>query len=179
MNRSAYTLIELVIVISILGILSVGGMVWMTDSVIVYKNSSDETRLAGETWITLERIARELRNATVVTTPARGATSSSLSFTRPSAAASDCAGCVDNSTDISFSYISASHKLWRTTAASSSRLLADRVTSFTVTASDDDADKRIYTITIASQSAGGRTVTMETTVYPASARNNGWMETPQ
>lgn len=177
-DPSGFTLIELVTVIVIAGILGVVVFTGIGRSVETYMAVSDEAELSSEAWVAVERIGRELRHAANVSEPAPGGDSSTLAFTRPSAAASLCPYCVDNSTNISFSYTPADESLWRISDGTGTRLLADKVASFNVAASVDSIGKRTYTITITRRSNrfGGREVTVETAVRTYATVDNSWME---
>lgn len=181
-----YTLIELATVIVILGIIGVTASYHLVDAFDVFTASAEETELAMETGSALERIARELAHSAPLTpgdeavvSPARGATTDSLVFTRPSADAGRCPACVDHSTAVSFVFDPQNQRLNRSTAQSGVVTLADNAISFTVTASDDPKEKRVFTITLtrkASSRQDARSLTLRTSVFPPATREPSWEE---
>ena len=184
-----YTLIELVTVIVILGIIGVASSYHLVDAFAVFTASAEEVELAMETGSALERVARELAHASPlspgaesVTSPSKGAVADSLVFTRPSADAGLCPACVDHSTAVSFSFDPQNLALVRSTAQSGAVILVDNVVSFTVTASGDSKEKRVFTITLtrmASSRQGARSLTLRTCVFPPATRAPSWVEVIQ
>jgi prepilin-type N-terminal cleavage/methylation domain-containing protein len=184
-----YTLIELATVIVILGIIGVTASYHLVDAFAVFTASAEEVELAMETGSALERVARELAHCAPLTpgdeaviSPARGATTDSLVFTRPSADAGRCPACVDHSTAVSFSFDPQNLTLVRSTAQSGAVTLADNVVSFTVTASGDSKEKRVFTITMtrkASSMQDARSLTLRTSVFPPATREPSWVEVIQ
>ncbi|MBI5814520.1 MAG: prepilin-type N-terminal cleavage/methylation domain-containing protein [Nitrospinae bacterium] len=178
MNRAGYTLIELVAVLVVLAALGAFSVNGVANSVDVYNAAIAENSLAQETWIAMERIRRELAEADVVSTPASGASSSNLVFTRPSAAT--CGQCVDRSTSVTFTFDQASGTLDRATQQSGAAILADSVTAFTASVSADTAALRVFTITLTrADRKTGRSFTAETSIFPPASRNATWRETVQ
>lgn len=181
-RRGAHTLIEAVVVLAVVGALGAGLARYLADAVDVYMIAGEEAELYAETWVAVERMAMELNQAGAVggaepvATPARGQTGPELAFNRPSAAVTECPACVDHSTYVTFTLSGGS--LWRDTAGAPGKLLADNVTAFSVTASDDPVDRRYYEIRLTRsadpQDASARSVTLTATVFPAGARNAGW-----
>ncbi|MBF0292190.1 MAG: type II secretion system protein [Nitrospinae bacterium] len=181
-----YTLIELVTVIVILGIIGAISSYQLVDALDIFTASAEEAELAMETGASLERIARELAHSApiapgdeAVFSPARGASANSLIFTRPSADAGRCTACVDHSTTVTFSFDQQNQTLIRASAQSGAVILADNVVSFTVSASDDLKEKRIFTIHLArkaSSSQDARRLTLRTSVFPPATRESSWEE---
>ena len=184
-DHRAFTLIELITTIVIVGIVGAGMAAVLADVADIHFETAREAELGNETWIALERIAIELRQTApaeqggeAVTVPSRGATGTALVFTRPSAAEIICPACVDHSTAISFLYTPEDFKLWRDTAAAPMKLMADHVSAFAVTASDDPAELRTYEISLSRATdpadPAAASVTMTTIVYPSAVRNGSW-----
>ena len=174
-NRSAFTLIEAVATLLILGVVGAGMAAALADYADMYSLAARRARLHNLAWIALERAAAELSLAgegeEAVTVPSRGASASELVFSRPSAAG--CAACVDHSTQVAFRHTPADHTLWRDTAQAPMAPLAQGVTAFTVSASDDPAPSRRYTLTITLAhdplAPADGSVSMTTTVFPLAA----------
>lgn len=173
-NRNAFTLIEALMTLVILGVIGAGMAGALADHADMYSLTARRTRLHNLAWIALERAAVELSLAAAsegeeaVTVPARGASSSELVFSRPSAAS--CAACVDHSTQVAFRHTPGDHVLRRDTAQAPMAPLAEGVTAFIVTASDDPPLSRRYSITITVAddplAPANERVTMTTTVFP-------------
>lgn len=188
-RNGGYTLIELVTVIVILGIIGVVSSHHLVDALDIFMASSEEAELAMETGAALERIARELAHTAPLTpgaepviSPAMGATADSLVFTRPSADAGRCAVCVDHSTSVTFAFDPQNLRVNRSTAQSGVAVLLDNVVSFTVSASADVKEKRVFTITItrkASSRPDARPLTVRTSVFPPATREPSWEEVIQ
>lgn len=194
MNKSyrrsgGYTLIELVTVIVILGIIGAVSSYHLVDALEIFTASAEEAELAMETGAALERVARELAHCAplapgdeAVVSPARGASADSLVFTRPSADAGRCPACVDHSTTVSFTFDPQSLTLVRASAQSGAVIMADNVVSFTVSASADVKEKRLFAITItrkASSNPNARSLTLRTSVFPPATREPSWEEVIQ
>lgn len=177
-KRAGFTLLELVTVIVILGIIGVSSSKILGPSVDSYLAAVDETKLAGETWIAVERISRELRHALSVLAPTSGSSGSELTFTR-----NPCLACVDKSTWINFSFTPQDGKLWRTTPGSGAQVLADNVVSFSITAGAQPSGKRTYTISLTRgrglASGRDRLITLQTTVHPPALNEKSWEEVIQ
>lgn len=187
-----FTLIETVVAITIFSVIGLGFAEYFRDSAAIYIKTAQEEELYGETWLAMERIRMELIQAAdlpgqtigPVVSPAGGQSGSTLTFTRPSASADKCPACVDHSTTVTFTFTPEDGKLWRTTSSAPMKLLADNISSFTVTASGDPVQQRHYTITITRTADlsdnGGSSVTMTTVVYPSGASKGGaWTEVIQ
>lgn len=185
-GNDGYTLIELVTVIVILGIIGAASSYQLVSAFDIFTASAEEAELAMETGASLERVARELAHSApvipgdeAVFSPARGAATDSLIFTRPSADAGRCPACVDHSTTVTFSFDPQNRTLIRSTAQSGAVILADNVVSFTVSASDDLKEKRGFTITLARKalsSQDARQLALRTSVFPPATREPSWEE---
>lgn len=185
-GNAGYTLIELVTVIVILGIIGAISSYQLVDALDIFTASSEEAELAMETGASLERVARELAHSApivpgdeAVISPARGTSANSLIFTRPSADAGRCSACVDHSTTVTFSFDPQNQTLIRASAQSGAVILADNVVSFTVSASDDLKEKRVFTIHLTRKTSSGqdaRRLTLRTSVFPPATRESSWEE---
>ncbi|MBI4665456.1 MAG: prepilin-type N-terminal cleavage/methylation domain-containing protein [Nitrospinae bacterium] len=184
LNRSrpakGYTLVELVVTMAILGFIGLGVSGYFSNALGLYLSAALENNISEETGAALERISRELQSAApqapggeAVSSPARGASSSTLTINRPSAM--DCVACVDKSAVVTFNLNQAYRALYRTTAQSGPVVLTDNVTSFSVTASDDSPELRHFTISITREKNGAQAV-METSVFPPGTRDLNWRE---
>ncbi len=177
---AGYTLIEIVVVIAVLGLVSVGFAEYIARSTEMYIDQIQSADLHDETLSAMERISHELREAAVaegsmvdpVTTPAPGHRTTTLEFSRLTAPS--CAGCVDKSTAVTFYFTPGNSTLWRSTMSAPDKVLADDVSQFSVTASSGTVEKRTYQITLARKSSDGSTVTMATTIFPQGHRNRTW-----
>jgi prepilin-type N-terminal cleavage/methylation domain-containing protein len=121
--NKGFTLIEMIITIVVLGILGVFTFAFFGNYMSTYTQMRDRRNLHQEAVYILERIARELRDATTVTS------TSPLSFQIPSSA---LATGGDTSTTISYSL--SGTQLNRTGNTSGSILMGDNINAFTVTA---------------------------------------------
>ncbi|MGK7346522.1 MAG: PulJ/GspJ family protein [Candidatus Nitrospinota bacterium M3_3B_026] len=165
-----FTLVELVVVISIMAIIGAGAAVSLSDAAGMYRTAALETELSLEGFMALERIASELRAS--AGTPK--ITGGRISFNRPSAAPGACEACVDNSTFVTFVHTPEDNTLWRETAPAGRRALAGNVAAFAVTAEENGPGITVYTISLTMR-AEGRGVTLEMGVFPPSA-GDGWVE---
>lgn len=185
-GNAGYTLIELVTVIVILGIIGAISSYQLVDALDIFAASSEEAELAMETGASLERVARELAHSApivpgdeAVISPARGTSANSLIFTRPSADAGRCSACVDHSTTVTFSFDPQNQTLIRASSQSGAVILADNVVSFTVSASDDLKEKRVFTVHLTRKTSSGqdaRRLTLRTSVFPPATRESSWEE---
>lgn len=171
MKRDGLTLIELLVVVSILGVVGAGAALGLSAAAGACKAASVETELALEGFMALERIASELHASAGTPAVAAG----TISFNRPSASADSCPACVDNSTFITFVHTPEDNTLWRMTASSGPRALAENAAAFAVTAMEEGGGAPAYTIRL-TMSAAGRSVTLETAVFPPSSAGDGWVE---
>ena len=126
-----FTLIEMIISIVVLGILGIFTFAFFGNYMSTYTQMRDRRNMHQEAVYIIERISRELRDATTVTSPAAG-TSTTLSFVIPTSA---LATGGDTSTTISYSL--SGTQLNRTGNISGSILMGDSmdaVNGFAVTA---------------------------------------------
>ena len=119
--HKGFTLIEMIITIVVLGILGVFTFTFFGNYMNTYTQMRDRRNMHQEAVYIIERISRELRDASTVTSPAAG-TSTTLSFQIPSSA---LATGGDTSTSISYSL--SGTQLNRTGNASGSILMGDNM----------------------------------------------------
>jgi prepilin-type N-terminal cleavage/methylation domain-containing protein len=124
-----FTLIEIIIVIVILSIVSAISIKFLVDSLKIYTMTVNQKTLLDEGKLALERMCRDIRDASAITTPSSGGSSSSgtlLSFTRTHATAQDSAGDT-------IQFILLSGTLQRKASTRATVDLASYVTAITVT----------------------------------------------
>ncbi|MBW2570525.1 MAG: prepilin-type N-terminal cleavage/methylation domain-containing protein [Deltaproteobacteria bacterium] len=77
-NNKGFTLIEIIIVVIVLGVLSIFGFRFLSTAIHTYSMMQKQKTLYDEAAMAMERISRELRDASTITT----ATGSTLEFTK-------------------------------------------------------------------------------------------------
>lgn len=186
-----FTLVETVVAIAVFSVIGLGFAEFFRHSAATYIKTVEQEEQYAQTWLAIERIRMELSQAAdlpgqsvgPVIVPATGQSGSTLTFTRPSASVDRCPLCVDNSTTVTFTLTPNDGKLWRTTLSAPLKLLADNISSFTVTASGGPAEQRYYTITITRASdlsdSGASSLTMTTIVYLSGVNGANWTEVVQ
>jgi prepilin-type N-terminal cleavage/methylation domain-containing protein len=160
-----FTLIEMVIVIVILSIVSAITIKFLVDSLRIYTMAVNQKTLFDEGKLAMERMCRDVRDARTLTTPAAGASGSTLRFTRNNATAQDSA-----LEDIRFTWSGTPGTALQKRKSLPSVLLinlASNVSTFTVTrgaAATNNANeiKILLTLSLAS----GENLTLQTKVYP-------------
>jgi prepilin-type N-terminal cleavage/methylation domain-containing protein len=170
LSKGGFTLIEMIMTITILGIVSLVGFGFISNSTGVFFSMKEETKISNEAWVAVERIVRELQCAgasTNATAPALGAVGSTLTFTASYKTA--CAGCIDKSSAIS--YTLSNGQLLRTTATMANQVLADGITAFTVTRTTGN----VFTISL-TKTNGKNTITFSETVYPYPNPTTGYID---
>jgi len=168
-GKTGFTLIELVAIIAITGIVSIIFFSGFAKTVEVYVAVDEETKLSETGWIAVERIARELRGATKVTTLG----TPKLVFLRPSATI--CSECVDHSQEIAFELNTTTKKLVRITHESGEKVVAEGVTDFIVSRTDSNG-QAVYFVSLTVEAKSGRQITIQTAVRLLGAYNPTWME---
>jgi len=157
MNSKGMTLIELIVVIVLLGIVGVFTFQFIGSGVQTYIVASNQAGLLAEAKLAMERMARDIRDAKSITSPAAGGSDSLITFTRTNATKWDIA---DES--ITFHLTGSTlEKVKQSPSATSS--MAGDVSAFTVTrAATDDEIKIVLTLSL----TGGEKVALHTKVYP-------------
>lgn len=161
-DHNGFTLIEIIMVISILGVLSLISFAFLGRTADTYQMASSQGKMNGELWVGMERMVRELQytNAAAnITAPALGATGSTLTFTKPA-----CAICQDTSTAVSYTLTGT--QLLRTTATMANQIVADGITAFSVARTAQN----VLTITL-TKTDGSNSMTMTESVYPHPSAN--------
>jgi len=158
-NNRGFTLIEIIMVISILGILSLISFAFMGRTASTYQMATSQGKMNGELWVAMERIVRELQYTGLpanITAPALGGTGTTLTFTKPA-----CTICQDTATSVT--YTLSGTQILRTTATLANQVLADGITAFTVTRTA--TPQNVVTITI-TKTDGSESLTLTESVYP-------------
>jgi prepilin-type N-terminal cleavage/methylation domain-containing protein len=157
--QRGFTLIEVIIVIVILSIISAITINFLVDSLKIYTMTVNQKTLFDEGKLALERMCRDVRDARTLTTPAAGASGSTLRFTRNNATAQDSA-----LEDIRF--ILSGTTLQKRKSLPSVLLinLASNVSTFTVTRAASGVNELTIDLTLSLTS--GERVTLRTKVYP-------------
>ena len=81
-NNKGFTLIEIIIVIIVLGVLSIFGFSFLSTAIHTYSMMEKQKGLFDQAAMAMERISRELRDASTITTPASDDSGSILTFTK-------------------------------------------------------------------------------------------------
>lgn len=176
---SGFTLIELVVVLSILSIVGIGLFTTHIRSVEVYAATVEEEKLSSQSWTTLSRIAGELRHASALAAPAPGTEGGSVVFSRPIGSFDSCVSCQDRSLTATYRYDSKTSSLIRETSAGA-HIIADNVKSFVANSTSAGPGNILVTITfertVVLPGGSSRTYTMTTTVNLYGAQNKTWKE---
>jgi len=160
MNSKGMTLIELIVVIVLLGIIGLFTFQFIGGSVETYIITSNQAGLLAEAKPSMERMARDIRDAKSITSPAAGGSGNLITFTRTNATDYDIA---DES--ITFQLTGSTlEKVKQSPSVTSS--MAEDVSEFTVTrvVTDDEIDEIKIVLTLSL--TGGENVTLHTKVYP-------------
>jgi len=149
-NNKGFTLIEIIIVIVVLGVLSVFGFSFISTAVHTYSKMEKQKSLFDQAVMAMERISRELRDASTITT----ATGSTLEFTKSHGTPQETI-----TYDITFQLSGTTlQRIGSTTPATVD--IADNVTGFTVTNSSNE-----ITISLTLES-GDANITLQSYIYP-------------
>jgi len=153
-----FTLIEVVVVVVILSIASSIMIYFLINSLKVYTMTVNQKTLYDEGKLALERIARDIRDARSITTPAAGGSGNTIVFQRTNATAQD--GLNEN---LTFQLTGTTLEKVKSSPAATSPL-ASNVSSFTVTRGAGGNDEITLLLTLSLGS--GENVTLQTKVYP-------------
>lgn len=155
-DQRGFTLIEIIVVLVILGFLGVATFRFVFLGVEFFVSSREHKQLSDEGRLALERMVRELRTASQISSPSAGSTGSSVNFTKISYDYATGAP-TDSSTDITFQQNGSS--LERTGNSAATVVLASNVSSFQATYESSG-----ITLALTLTSANGGTVSMRTKV---------------
>ena len=161
MNSKGMTLIELIVVIVLLGIIGLFTFQFIGSSVETYIIASRQAGLLAEAKLAMERMARDVRDARIITLPAAGGSDSLIKFERTNATDYDIDG-----ESITFQWTGITLKTLEKVKQSPSvttSSMAENVSAFTVTrGTTDDEIKLELTLSL----TGGEKVTLHTKIYP-------------
>jgi len=159
MNSKGMTLIELIVVIVLLGIIGVFTFQFVGSSVETYIMVSNQAGLLAEAKPAMERMARDIRDAKIITWPAAGGSGNLITFARTHATAYDSA---DES--ITFQWTGTTLEKVKQSPSVTTSLMAENVFAFIVrrAAAPDDEITLELTLSL----SGGEKVTLHTKVYP-------------
>ena len=161
MNSKGMTLIELIVVIVLLGIIGLFTFQFIGSSVETYIMVSRQAGLLAEAKPAMERMARDIRDAKIITLPPPGGSGNLITFTRTNVTKWDVAN-----ESITFQWTGSTlktlEKVKQSPFATSS--MAENVSAFTVTraAAPDDEIKLELVLSL----GGEENVTLHTKVYP-------------
>ena len=160
-----FTLIEIVIVIVILSIISAITIKFLVDSLRIYTMTVNQKILFDEGKLALERMCRDIRDASSIARPSAGASDFVIRVTRTNATAQDAAG-----EDLRFRLTGGTlvkdkefPVQWTTST------LAANVSAFTVTrgaAATNNANEITLVLTLSLAPASDENVTLQTKIYP-------------
>lgn len=153
MDSKGVTLIETIVVITLLGILGLFTFQLMGSSVETYIMAGRQAGLLAEGKLAMERLAREIRDAEEVLAPASGSSSDSINFRKSHSTV------LDSATDITFQVNGGI--LGRKRGANPPEPLAENVSTFQVTNNSNEIELEL-TLSLAS----GENVILHTKVYP-------------
>ena len=152
-GAKGFTLIEIIVVIVILSIASVITIKFLVDSLRIYNMTVNQKTLLDEGKLALERMCRDIRDASSVT--AFAGTASSVTFVRTNATVQDGAGEA-----ITFRWTGGANPLEKVKGGIG-YAMASNVTAFDVTNTNNEIQIQL-TLSLAS----GENVTLQTRVYP-------------
>lgn len=152
-----FTLIEVVVVIVILSIASAITIYFLVNSLRVYTMTVNQKILLDEGKLALERMCRDIRDASSITSPAAGGSGSSITVVRTNATAQD-----SGSENITFQLTGTNLQKVKASPAVTNTL-AGNVSTFTVTrGATNDEIKMVITLSLGT----GENVTLQSRVYP-------------
>jgi len=155
--QGGFTLIEMIIVVVILSTVSAITIYFLVSSLRTYTLTVNQSNLLEEGKLALERMARDIRDAQSISSPAAGSSGNLITFLRTHATAQDLA----NET-ITFRLNGSTLEKVKTSPADS-RALAENATAFLITReATNDEIKLELTLSLGS----GESVTLQTKVYP-------------
>jgi prepilin-type N-terminal cleavage/methylation domain-containing protein len=155
--QRGFTLIEMVVVIVILSIISVISIYFLINSAKIYTMTINQKNLFDEGKLSLERMCRDIRDASIITFPAGGASGSSITFTRTNATAQDSA-----SETITFQLTGNTLQKVKNAPAGPTSAMAGNVSTFTVTRGASNEVQLQLSLSLGT----GENVTLQTKVYP-------------
>lgn len=153
-----FTLIEIVVVITILAIASTIMIYFLINSLKAYTMAANQKNLFDEGKLALERMVRDIRDARSITTPAAGSSGNTIVFQRTHATAQD-----GTDETLAFRLTGTTLEKVKTSPAATSPL-ASHVSSFTVARGAGGNDEITLSLTLSLGS--GENVTLQTKVYP-------------
>jgi prepilin-type N-terminal cleavage/methylation domain-containing protein len=155
-GNQGFTLIEIIIVVVILGVLGIFSYQFLITSVRTYSTIEKQKSLYDEAAMAMERMSRELRDASSISSPASGGTGSSLSFTKSH-------GSPQEATTYDITFQLSSGTLQRVGSITAN--LAERVSAFTVSRVTSPSLEEM-TIVLTLSETTGESVTLRTKIYP-------------
>jgi prepilin-type N-terminal cleavage/methylation domain-containing protein len=156
MGSTGFTLIEVIIVIVILCVASAMTIYFLVSSLRAYTMTVNQKTLFDEGKLALERMCRDIRDASSITLPAPGGSGSSITVMRTNATAQDSA-----SENITFQLTGSNLQKVKTSPSATSDLVGN-VSAFTVTRDTSNEIKLQLTLSLAT----GENMTLQTRVYP-------------
>jgi prepilin-type N-terminal cleavage/methylation domain-containing protein len=164
--QRGFTLIEIIIVIVILSIVSAITIKFLVDSLRIYTMAVNQKTLFDEGKLAMERMCRDIRDARTLTTPAAGASGSTIRVTRTNATALDAAGEALRFRLTGGTLVKDKQYPVQWTTST----LAANVSAFTVTRGATGVNE--LTIDLTLSLASGEQVTLRTKVYPKNLPTN-------
>lgn len=157
-NKKGVTLIEIIIVISILSILSGITIKFLIDSLKIYTMGVNQKMIFEEAKLALERMCRDIRDAKSITVPTEGNSGNSITFQRTNATAGDAS-------DEILTYRLNRNTIEKVkTSPSVISLLASNVSSFVVQRGISGNNEIMLQLTLSLNT--GENITLQTKVYP-------------
>jgi prepilin-type N-terminal cleavage/methylation domain-containing protein len=174
--QRGFTLIEIVIVISILSIAAGITVKFLIDSMQIYTMTVNQKTLFDEGKLALERMCRDIRDANTINSPGSGSSASAITLVRTHATVQDGAG-----ETIIFRWNGGTNPLEKVKAGTGYPM-AGNVTAFTVTNATNEIQLQLTL-----SHASGENVTLQTKVYPKNLAKDttyknyyqNWMEVIQ
>ena len=157
-RSKGFTLIEMIVVIVILSIAAVITIKFLADSLRVYTMTVNQKTLYDQSKLSLERMCRDIRDASIISLVTTGSPGS-ITFTRTHTTATDNAGNSIKFWQNTTPNPNTLEKLNNTTGATG--ILAQNATSFTVANATN-----LVLLTLTVQLSTGENVTLQTEVYP-------------
>ncbi len=163
-SSKGFTFIEIIIVIVILAVASAITIKFLTDSLRIYTMTVNQKTLLDEGKLALERMCRDIRDASSITSPASGGSGNSITFTRTHATGQDAAN-----ESITFQLNTTTLQKVKTNPVATSAL-ALNVSTFTVTRGAGVNDE--ITLGLNLSLGTGENVTLQTKVYSKNLADN-------
>jgi prepilin-type N-terminal cleavage/methylation domain-containing protein len=155
--QRGFTLIEMVVVIVILSIISVISIYFLINSAKIYALTINQKTLFDEGKLSLERMCRDIRDASNITSPAGGTSGGSITFTRAHATAQDNA-----SENITFQLTGSTLQKVKNAPAGPTSAMAGNVSTFIVIRGASNEVQLQLSLSLGT----GENVTLQTKVYP-------------